>query len=147
MAKLLLSDVREAVSTLRGGGRVDLAKALAPLVEGLPRPEVHLELAEDVEITDPKQAHAVVRCVQEIVTNAAKHGGARNLWIELHRADDGLEVRAHDDGEGTREVTPGHGLRGMRRRLEELGGRLRVASEPGQGFRVEAWIPLADTTS
>lgn len=79
LAKLLLSDVREAVSTVRGGKRVDLAKALAPIVEELPRPKVCLELAEDVEITDPEQAHALVRCVQEIVTNAAKHGAAENL--------------------------------------------------------------------
>ncbi len=146
LAKLLLSDVREAVSTVRGRSRVDLAKALAPIVEELPRPRVHLDLAEDVEITDPEQAHALVRCIQEIVTNAARHGGAENLWIEFHRADDGLEVQARDDGQGVREVRPGHGLTGMRRRLEELGGRLQVASEPGRGFRVEAWIPLRETT-
>lgn len=146
LAKLLLSDVREAVSTLRGGGQVDLARALEAIVEELPRPEVHLELAENLEITDPKQAHAVVRCVQEIVTNAARHGG-QNLWIELGRANHGLEVRARDDGEGAEEVILGHGLTGMRRRLERLGGSLHVASEPGHGFRLEAWIPLGEATS
>ena len=147
LAKLLLSDVREAVSTVRGRRQVDLAKALAPIVEDLPRPDVHLELAEDVEVSDPDQAHALVRCVQEIVTNAAKHGDADNLWITFRRMNAGLEVRAHDDGRGTKDVTPGNGLTGMRKRLEELGGRLKVASEPGRGFRVEAWIPLAEPTS
>ncbi len=141
LAKLLLSDVREAVSSVRDG-RVDLGRALAPLVEGLPRPRVHLDLAENLEITDPEHAHALVRCVQEIVTNAARHSGAENLWIDFRVADEGIEVRARDDGRGVRRVEPGQGLGGMRRRLEELGGRLRVASEPGQGFRVEAWIPL-----
>ena len=147
LAKLLLSDVREAVSTVRGRSRVDLSKALAPIVEELPRPKVHLHLDENLEITDPEQAHALVRCVQEIVTNAARHSGAENLWIDFRPANDGLEVRARDDGRGVKEVTPGQGLAGMRRRLEELGGRLQVASEPGEGFRVEAWIPLGDSTS
>lgn len=147
LAKLLLSDVREAVSSVRGETRVDLAKALAPIVEELPRPRVHLDLAEDVEITNPEYAHALLRCVQEIVTNAAKHGGAENLWIDLRPAGDGIEVRARDDGRGAGEVKPGQGLTGMRRRLEELGGRLKVAGEPGVGFRVEAWVPLRGATS
>ena len=146
MAKLLLSDVREAVSTDHGRSRVDLARALAPILDELPRPKVHLDLARDIEITDPELAHALVRCVQEIVTNAAKHGGAENLWIEFHRKGDGLEVQTHDDGRGAKEFTAGQGLSGMRRRLEELGGSLDVASEAGQGFRVDAWIPLGETT-
>jgi len=147
LAKLLLSDVREAVSSVGGRGRVDLAKALAPIVEELPRPTVHLELAEGVELSDPEHAHALVRCVQEIVTNAARHSAADNLWIDLGPSEDGLLVSARDDGSGTKQVTHGQGLTSMQRRLEELGGRLRVASEPGEGFRVEAWIPLEGTAS
>ncbi len=147
LAKLLLSDVREAVRSVRGRGRLDLAKALAPIVEEIPRPRVHLDLPADLEVTNPEHAHALVRCVQEIVTNAARHGGAENLWIDFRPAADGLEVRARDDGRGAEEVTPGQGLVGMRRRLEELGGRLQVTSEPGAGFRVEAWIPLRGTAS
>ncbi|MCZ6727170.1 MAG: sensor histidine kinase [Acidobacteria bacterium] len=147
LAKLLLSDVREAVSTVRGRSRVDLARALAPIVEQLPRPKVYLDLADDVEIVDPEHAHALVRCVQEIVTNSARHGGAENLWIEFRSSENGLEVRARDDGRGAKVIAPGQGLAGMRRRLEELGGWLRVASEPGEGFLVEAWIPLRGTSS
>lgn len=146
LAKLLLSDVREAVSSVRER-RVDLAKAIAPIVEEVPRPQVHLDLAEEVEITDPEHAHALVRCVQEIVTNAARHGDADNLWIELRSVEEGVEVRARDDGRGARVVRPGQGLTGMRRRLEALGGRLRVASAPGEGFRVEAWVPLRSAAS
>ena len=142
LAKLLLSDVREAVSTVSGRRRVDLAKALAPIVEELPRPKVHLDLAADVEITDPQQAHALVRCVQEIITNAARHGSAENLWVEFGPAENGIEIRARDDGSGVKEVKLGQGLTGMRRRLENLGGRMRVSSEPDQGFRLEVWIPL-----
>ncbi len=145
LTKLLLSDVREAVSSRRGQDRVDLARALAPLFEGLPRPKVHVDLAEDLEVTNPEQAHALIRCVQEIVTNAGKHADADNLWIEFRKTAGGLEVLARDDGKGAREVRPGHGLNGMRRRLEKLGGRLEFETQPGQGFQVEAWIPLGES--
>ncbi len=147
LAKRLLGDVREAVGAARGGARLDLASALAPVLEELPRPEVHLDLADDLALDDPAQAHALVRCVQEIVTNAARHAGAENLWIEIRRSDGGLEVRARDDGRGAGQVSPGQGLTGMRRRLEELGGRLKFSSVPGEGFQVEAWIPLGGSSS
>lgn len=147
LAKLLLSDVREAVSAVGGESRVDLAKALAPIVDELPRPQVRLDVAADLAITDPKHAHTLVRCVQEIVTNAARHSGAEHLWIDVRRVEEGIEVRARDDGRGVKEVAAGQGLTGMRRRLEELGGRLRLASAPGAGFEVEAWLPRRGAAS
>ena len=143
LTKLLLSDVRDVVSSLRGEDSVDLARALAPLTEAVGGPEIHLSLPESFAISDPEQAHALVRCVQEIVTNAVKHAACDNLWIEISRADEGLEVRARDDGHGAEALAPGHGLTGMRERLERLGGRLQVASEPEHGFRVTAWVPSA----
>jgi len=144
LAKLLLSDVREAVSTARETPSVDLIRALSPLVEGIPRPEVHLELSDHLELTDPERAHALVRCVQEIITNAARHSAAQNLWIEIRESDQGLVVQARDDGKGAEEIRPGQGLAGMRERLERLGGRLEVASKPDEGFRVQAWLPIEE---
>ena len=142
LTKLLLSDVREAVSSLRDQETLDLAKALTPLVSGIPHPKVHLDLPADLTITDPESAHALVRCVQEIVTNTLRHARADNLWIELLRTDQGLHVRARDDGMGRKVWTPGHGLRGMRKRLEKLGGRLEIEARPYHGFHLDAWIPL-----
>ena len=146
LTKLLLSDVRDVVSSLRGGDSLDLTKALRPLTEGVAGPEIHLSLAESFEVRDPEQAHALVRCVQEIVTNAVKHAGCDNLWIEIERTDEGLEVRARDDGKGAEKLEPGHGLTGMRERLERLGGKLQVASAPDRGFRVTAWMPAPEAT-
>ena len=142
LTKLLLSDVREAVSSLGKQDTLDLAKALTPLVSGIPHPKVHLDLPADLTITDPERAHALVRCVQEIVTNTLRHARADNLWIEFLKTDEELHVRAHDDGTGTKDWKLGHGLRGMRERLEHLGGRLEIEVRPYQGFHLDAWIPL-----
>ncbi len=142
LTKQLLTDVREAVSSLRGSDTVDLDKALRPLVAGIRRPRIHLTLPKDAARIEPQRAHALVRCVQEVITNSVRHANADNLWIEFVRSGDGLQVRAHDDGAGAGDVTPGHGLRGMRERLEALGGRLEVTSPSSRGFQLDAWIPL-----
>ncbi len=87
-------------------------------------------------------AQTLVRCVQEIVTNAIKHSRADNLWIELTKTDGGLRVSARDDGVGADRVVLGNGLLGMTERLESIGGRLRITSEPTRGFSLDAWMPL-----
>jgi signal transduction histidine kinase len=144
VTKLLLSDVRGVVSALRGEDPIGLAQALRSLVSGVPTPQIHLALADDLAIDDPIRAHTVLRCVQEIITNAIRHAGAANLWIELTRTGTGIAIRARDDGRGAKEVLPGHGLIGMRERLDHVGGTLEIATEPAKGFRIDAWMPLSE---
>lgn len=144
VTRLLLSDVREVVSSLREDQSVDLRRALETLAAGTPEPRVHLSFPEHLEIHDPAQAHALFRCAQEAITNTVRHARARNLWIELGKAEDGIVLRARDDGRGAADVRAGNGLQGMRERLEEVGGRLEVESQPGQGFSLRAWTPLQE---
>jgi signal transduction histidine kinase len=141
VTKLLLSDVRDVVSALRGQDPIGLAQALRTLVAGVPAPQIHLLMADNLAIDDPMRAHAVLRCVQEITTNVIRHAAARNLWIELVRTDGGIAIRAKDDGRGAKEVQLGHGLTGMRERLEQVGGTLQIETQPAKGFRLEAWMP------
>jgi signal transduction histidine kinase len=141
IAKLLLADVREVVSSMRGDAELDLAAALAALVRDIPSPTIHLDVPADLGIDDVARAHAIVRCVQEIVTNAVRHAQARNLWIEVAHDDEGLVVRAHDDGRGSPRLRVGSGLTGMRERLESLGGRLEVDAGPRRGFSLVARLP------
>ncbi len=140
---LLLKDVRGVVSALRGEDPIGLADALRVLVDAVPEPRIHLQIADDLPVSDPLRAQTVVRCVQEIVTNTLRHAHATNLWIALSRSDSGLTISARDDGRGVKEVRPGHGLIGMRERVEAVGGRLEIHSEAARGFEINAWIPLS----
>ncbi len=141
IARLLLSDVREVVSDMREGEEVDLRQAIRELASGVPEPEIHLAIPDTLALTDPRRAQILLRCAQEVITNAVRHADASNLWIRLVEGDDGLRLEARDDGRGAAEPDPGTGLRGMRERLTELGGRLEVVTRPGAGFRVNAWMP------
>jgi signal transduction histidine kinase len=143
VTKLLLTDLRTVVSTLRGEDPIGLPQALRALVAGITAPQIHLLIADDLTVDDPMRAHTVLRCVQEMITNAIRHAAADNLWIELARTDNGVTIRARDDGKGSKEVQPGHGLTGMRERLEQVGGRLQIETEPANGFRLTAWMPLS----
>lgn len=144
LTKLLLADVREAVRSVRGDERVDIARLLGPLVADIPRPRIHLEVPTDLGVRDPERAHALVRCVQEIVTNAVRHSQAEELWIQISHANGSLEVLGRDDGKGARRLRPGQGLTGMRERLGALGGSLEIDSPPEGGFRLRALIPLPE---
>ena len=143
VTKSLLSDVRGVVSALRGEDPIGLAHALKTLAASVPAPHIHLLIAEDLAINEPLRAHTVLRCVQEIITNTIRHAAAANLWIELARTDSGISIRARDDGRGAKDVQPGHGLTGMRERLEQVGGRLEIETQPAKGFRIDAWMPLS----
>ena len=143
VTKLLLSDLRQVVSALRSEDPMGLAQALRTLVAGVAAPEIHLLIAEDLAIDDPMRAHTVLRCVQEIITNAMRHAAAENLWIELERTDSGIMIRARDDGRGAKEVQPGHGLTGMRERLEHVGGTLEIETQPAKGFQIAVWMPVS----
>jgi signal transduction histidine kinase len=90
----------------------------------------------------PEQAHALVRCAQEAVTNAVRHAEASNLWLQVTSDSEGVRLVARNDGNARPVVSsPGSGLIGMRERVENLGGRLAVQAGSGIGFTVEAWLP------
>jgi len=141
IARLLLSDVREVVSDMRHEDRVDLREAIRELASGVPEPAIHLDIPDELSLTDPKRAQILLRCAQEVITNAVRHAHAANLWIRLTADDEGLRLEARDDGRGATELLPGNGLTGMRERIKELGGRLEIMTRPNSGFRINAWMP------
>ena len=141
LARDLLANVRDVVATLREDERCDLKVALEALAQSVPTPVIHVDIAPGVRVR-PDQAHALMRCAQEAVTNAVWHAQASNLWIPVTLDGEGVRLVARDDGSARPTTSsPGSGLLGMRERVESLGGRLAVRTEVDFGFTVEAWLP------
>ena len=137
----LLGKVRDVVSTLGDEGRCDLKDALGALAQSVPVPAVHVDVAPGLRVS-PDQAHALMRCAQEAVTNAVRHAKAANLWLQVSADGDGVRLVARDDGKAQAAVSAtGSGLLGMRERLESLGGKLAVRTGGGIGFTIDAWLP------
>jgi signal transduction histidine kinase len=93
------------------------------------------------------------RVLQEALTNVAKHAHANHVWVALRCNADTLSLSVEDDGQGFdvqtavagARQTQSIGLLGMRERLELLGGRLEIKSQPGQGTRLVAYAPREET--
>lgn len=105
---------------------------------------VPVAVPEAVEIT-------AYRLVQEGLTNIVRHARASKVVIEINGGESGAELeivvrdngRGFDDGKWAGPDVPGHGgLLGMRERVELLGGQFRMNSQPGQGTRIVALLPL-----
>jgi signal transduction histidine kinase len=141
LARALLAKVRDVVATLRETERCNLKEALEALAQSVPAPAIHVEMAPELRV-GAEQAHALMRCAQEAVTNAVKHAQASNLWLQVTSDGEGVRLIARDDGRAEPAASaPGSGLRGMRERIEALGGRLAVRAGADLGFTVDAWLP------
>ena len=119
-----------------------LRPALATLARRSPVP-VDLDVRGGDRLPEPVEV-GLYYVASEALTNAIKHAESKNLWITLASRDGRVEVTARDDGRGTPELAPGHGLAGMRERIEKLGGELVLETGEGDGFRVRATLPLAN---
>ena len=90
------------------------------------------------------QQTVIYRVVQEALSNAAQHSGAKHIDFDLQIfPSHGVELRVSDDGRGfdTRRAGNGLGLGGMAERARLVGGELSIRSEPGHGTRVRLYIP------
>lgn len=134
IAKLLLSDVREAVTEIREKSQIELRDALEALINSVPRLKVNLTLDEHLDINNVELADAILRCVQESLTNTLKHSNGDHFSIRLYRENNVLTLAMQDNGQPVTDIKPGNGLQGMKERIAALGGSIQFyASE--QGFR------------
>src|SRR5205807_7835744 len=86
------------------------------------------------------------RVLQEALTNVIRHGGPGTRATVHIGFGEQLELEVEDDGEGQGSpgTESGHGLIGMRERVELYGGQLKTASIEAGGYRIRAKLPLRD---
>jgi signal transduction histidine kinase len=135
-----LKELRDLVRGIRPPVLADrgLAAAITSLADRTPVP-VHV-----VSAVEPRPSEAVETAayfvVAESLTNAAKHARANRIDVRLQRLGSSLQVEISDDGQGGADVA-GHGLSGLRRRVEALDGHLFVTSPRGGPTMIRAEIP------
>lgn len=90
---------------------------------------------------------SLYRIIQESLTNAVRHGQARDVQVTLQRTPDGLALSIRDDGQGpqpsdTTRKPGGFGRLGMEERVLALGGTLSIQAPPPRGTLVSVHLPL-----
>ena len=111
----------------------------------LPGMQFDLSNSADLESLDEVRGMVIFRLVQEALTNIARHSSATQVRILIApaAAAPGIEVLIGDNGRGADLGSPrtGLGLVGMRERVSAFGGWITLASRPGEGFEVRAFLP------
>lgn len=90
---------------------------------------------------------SLYRVVEEALTNVAKHSQASKVQIHLgFTSDSEIHLKIEDDGRGftLSEALPGTGHLSMEDYVEAMDGRLLVDSAPGQGTKVNVWVPITE---
>ena len=105
---------------------------------------IELELEEGFPAGPLKNTGTeVLRVIQEALTNARRHSGARNVRVTLRGDEDEIVAEISDDGQGFGpSIAPGVGLSSMHERAAILGGKLEIESEVGQGTKVRLRVPM-----
>ena len=85
------------------------------------------------------------RIVQEALTNTIKHAQASTARLRLRYEADAIAIEVSDDGRGGRAGSTGHGLVGMRERVELYRGTFEAGPFEGGGFRVRARLPVGQS--
>lgn len=87
---------------------------------------------------------AVYRSCQEGLTNALRHGKAKNITIALRYVDKHIDLFIVDDGLGCGQVVKGNGLKGMENRVSSLSGYFSCGSPEGDGFNIHITLPYME---
>ncbi len=146
LARKSLRETRQTVAGWREPGGIDLEGRLRALARrgDAGAPVVDVQVQEGAaRLAAPDVAWHLARIAEEAVTNACKHADARRIEIELRGEGTGLMLRVRDDGVGFDPAAQvaGYGLVGMRERMGQLHGELKIVSAPGQGTEVRAEVP------
>lgn len=162
--KVWPEEAKQSVDHLRTIARSGLEEMrrhvhhIAPSKEGLPLSKQLREIADefavhtgtwiDFESAGPEISIplpltlTLVRCLQESLTNAKRHGNAEHILITLASEADRLILTVRDDGCGMEEVCYGFGLSVMEERLSAYQGELQVTSERMNGTTIRCQLPL-----
>jgi signal transduction histidine kinase len=104
---------------------------------------IHFEHIDQHDINISSQATiTLIRCLQESLTNAIRHGHANEIMITLKADSSHVILLIQDNGIGSREVSYGFGLTGMKESLESLQGRLSIESKENEGTVVTCFLPV-----
>ncbi|MFZ0863501.1 MAG: sensor histidine kinase [Candidatus Sulfotelmatobacter sp.] len=139
ISRQALSDVRDAIRGYRSQGLVaELAQAKTTLeTAGL---SVQCDAATTVKLPAVQES-VLSLAVREAVTNVVRHAQARTCRMRLEQQNGSCRLEIHDDGCGSSNGE-GNGLRGMRERVEMLGGTLNRSTEAGTTLTIT--LPLKE---
>ncbi|WP_406105387.1 sensor histidine kinase [Micromonospora globbae] len=146
----VVTELRRLLVVLRGAEPAPEAlpslRRLEPLATGvrLAGGQVDVAVTGDLDAIPAAADVSGYRILQEALTNAARHAPGAAVRVSIEVAADALRLRVTDDGTGAarRSAGTGHGLTGIRERVELFGGTVTAGPRPQGGFEVRVELPF-----
>lgn len=146
-----LAENRKLIEGLRTRTRVPRLEAAlkAFLADMDPSIDVDVQVIGDEMIAPERSRRELLLILREALRNCFAHAEAQHVEVAVRITTRWVYARVQDDGLGftaaptAGNTDAGHGLAAARERAESLAGRLRIASEEGQGTRLEVHLPLS----
>lgn len=151
-----LTYTRELMSDLKPPPSIDedLSSSVKWVAEKVEKRGLEVAIEDDgrPKPLDEEVRTTVLQCIRELLFNIVKHTTEKEALVCLERKNNLLHVTVKDEGEGfnieSMEFTPGNeggfGLFNVRERIDLLGGRVDIDSEPGKGTKVTLAVPLEE---
>lgn len=144
-ARNALEQMRESVHLLAGRTqtralREELEEIIAQTLDGT---DIRARYDLSDITTSDAQCRFICTSLKELLANGLRHGGATAFYIELKEVFGNISMLVSDNGKGVDgDICEGFGLKGIREKAEELGGRCIFTSESGEGFESEIILPV-----
>ncbi|HYV62359.1 MAG TPA: sensor histidine kinase [Bryobacteraceae bacterium] len=149
LASESLEEARRSVSALRagalsGGSLLDAMEQIGRKLTTDSGVQLDMKL-EGQPYALPEQCEAnLLRIAQEALTNAVRHSGTERIGVRLAYLTGSVVLEVGDSGRGMSGVEPsGFGVDGMRERARQIGGEIRILTDPGRGTRIIVTVPNA----
>ncbi|VBB09706.1 histidine kinase [Lucifera butyrica] len=147
LAKKGLLEIRKSVSALRPDAteRLSLISSLQKLADDITectRTKVNFRVEGEVRKLWVDEEETAYRFIQEGITNAVRHGKAKEITIHFRFEPNAVKIEIQDDGVGCAVFEEGFGLTHLREMVEMLNGTAGFFSQSGAGFTMQARLPV-----
>lgn len=143
-SELLLNDVRKCVVGIKTDTKSSISARIQDFICNYNSGNSCIEFTE---MGEEKSYHGfasdtIFSVVREAVTNSIRHGNANKIEVILKFSEDCIRLYIIDDGTGCDKIVPDFGLKGMKEKINSIGGNIEFSSLPDNGFSVKAYIPV-----
>ena len=138
-----IRELRISINQLRQGTEGELVtQGVYHLAQRVKELDVEVSVQGTDGLSYSHLSTVVYECLREAITNCLKYAHASHMDVILKFEENGLRVYIFDDGQGCQSIVEDNGIRGIRDRVTEAGGQVRILSSEGEGFQIYIWLPM-----
>ena len=138
-----IRELRISINQLRQGTEGELVtQGVNQIAQRVKELDVEVSVQGTDGLSYSHLSTVVYECLREAITNCLKYAHASHMDVILKFEENGLRVYIFDDGQGCQSIVEDNGLRGIRDRVTEAGGQVRILSSEGEGFQIYIWLTM-----